>query len=141
MGMGISLDEVHRMHNKDDKPFERRTYPLIEDFDQPLTRNNCESVIREAGLAVPPKSACWFCPFLKPSNWAEMRRDHPALFMKCVELERAINAKRIQRGLNKVWLTRFNMPLDQAVLQAQDDLFGNGAFEDDPECDNGVCFV
>lgn len=141
MGMGISLDEVHRMHNKDDKPYERRTYPLIEDFAQPLTRNNCETVIREAGLPVPPKSACWFCPFLKPSNWAEMRRDHPALFMKCVELERTINAKRIQRGLNKVWLTRFNMPLDQAVLQAQDDLFGNGAFEDDPECDNGVCFV
>jgi hypothetical protein len=142
MGMGISLDEVHRMHNKNDKPYERRTYPLIEDFAQPLTRNNCETVIREAGLVVPPKSACWFCPFLKPSNWAEMRRDHPALFLKCVELERTINAKRVERGLNLVWLTRFNKPLDVAIAEAQEDLFGGlSGFEDDAECDNGVCFV
>lgn len=141
MGMGISLDEIHRMHNKNDKPFERRTYPLIEDFERPLTRNNCEAIIREAGLVVPPKSACWFCPFLKPSNWAEMRRDHPALFLKCVELEREINRKRVERGLSLVWLTRFNKPLDEAIGAAQEDLFGAFDELDDAECDNGVCFV
>lgn len=140
LGMGISLDEVHRMHNKNDKPYEHRTYPLIEDLERPYTRGNCEQVIRDAGLPVPPKSACWFCPFLKPSNWAEMRRDHPDLFQRNVELERVINGKRQARGLSPVWLTRFNKPLDVAIREAQEDLFGNSEL-DDAECDNGVCFV
>lgn len=58
--LGISYDELHRM-----KPARKawviNEYPLV---DMRLTREDCISIIENAGLPVPEKSSCWFCPFL-----------------------------------------------------------------------------
>lgn len=89
--IGISTDEIERMHNRREERAERVEYPLI---DLRLDRSACAQIIRDAGLPVPPKSACYFCPFHRPSTWAEQRRDEPELFWKAVALERTLNRRR-----------------------------------------------
>lgn len=55
--IGISADEQRRAKLSSD-PLEVKRYPLIE---LGLSRQDCEAIIRDAGLPVPPKSGCWFC--------------------------------------------------------------------------------
>ncbi|MFI5960467.1 phosphoadenosine phosphosulfate reductase [Cryptosporangium sp. NPDC051539] len=134
VAVGISIDEFERAHNRREEPAERVVYPLL---DLRLSRADCAQIIRRAGLPIPPKSACWFCPFHRPATWAEMRRDEPALFARSVDLERLLNERRALLGKDPVYLTRFNMPLDQAIGTAQDTLpFPT----DDITCDNGMCW-
>jgi hypothetical protein len=134
VAIGISTDEIQRVNNGRESAYERIEYPLI---DMRLDRSACAQIISGAGLPVPPKSACFFCPFHRTQTWAEMRRDEPGLFAKSVELERTLNARRDMRGKDHVWLTRFNKPLDEAVIEAQTPLFHDG-----PEgCDEGYCWT
>lgn len=138
VGIGISLDEIERVNNRRAMPYEQPVYPLLE-LDPPLRRQDCERVIRAAGLPVPPKSACWFCPFRRPQIWAETRRDRPEVFERACALEDLLNQRRTALGKAPVYLTRFNRPLRAAVAVAQDML--PGLFDDEPLCDNGACFT
>ncbi|MFY1688038.1 phosphoadenosine phosphosulfate reductase [Plantactinospora sp. WMMB782] len=138
VGIGISLDEIERVNNRRAEPYERPVYPLL-DHRPPLRRYDCERIIRAAGLPVPPKSACWFCPFRRPSTWAETRRDRPEVFARACALEDLLNERRQMLGKDPVYLTRFNRPLAEAVAEAQDML--PGLFDDEPLCDNGACFT
>lgn len=97
--IGFSWDEIERLGNKRASKRSAPVYPLI---DRRLTREDCKRLIERAGLAVPPKSSCFFCPFHRPSAWARMRRDEPELFQKSVELERMINDKRLAMGRDAV---------------------------------------
>ena len=144
VGIGISLDEIQRVNNRRAMPYEMTVYPLL-DQQPPLRRYDCQQIIAAAGLPVPPKSACWFCPFHRPDTWAEMRRDRPELFDRACTLEGLLNARRAALGKDPVWLTRFNRPLAHAVRAAQDMLpgFDLPGFDpaDDAACDNGACFT
>lgn len=137
VAVGISRDEWHRAHNRRVNPYERVVYPLL---DLGLDRSACMHIIRDAGLSVPGKSACWFCPFRRPSAFAEMRRDNPDLFARACALEDLLNERRRALGKDPVWLTRFNAPLADAVAAAQDTLPGLDV-TDDATCDNGACFT
>jgi hypothetical protein len=121
-------------------PYERPVYPLL-DHNPPLRRLDCERVIRAAGLPVPSKSACWFCPFRRPSTWAETRRDRPEMFHRACALEDLLNQRRTALGKDPVWLTRFNRPLAEAIGTAQDMLPGFAESDDGAACDNGACFT
>lgn len=138
VGVGISLDEVHRANARRAEPYERITYPLL---DLHIRRSDCPGIIRSAGLPVPPKSACWFCPFHQTARWTDMRRDRPDLFDRACDLEDLLNARRDALGKDHVYLTRFGIPLRRAVPNAPDLL----PLEwDDPhngECDSGWCFT
>ncbi|WP_428963925.1 phosphoadenosine phosphosulfate reductase [Micromonospora fluostatini] len=138
VGVGISLDEIERVNNRRAEPYERPVYPLL-DHTPPLRRHDCARIIAAAGLPVPPKSACWFCPFRRPATWAETRRDRPELFQRACDLEALLNQRRTTLGKDPVWLTRFNRPLADAVGIAQDMLPGFDT--DDALCDNGACFT
>jgi hypothetical protein len=48
-------------------------YPLIE---WGMDREACKLAIREAGLPVPPKSACKFCPATQPQELHEFRKEY-----------------------------------------------------------------
>lgn len=135
--IGISTDEVHRIGNKRVEPYENPVYPLI---DLGLSRQDCKNVIRDAGLPVPPKSSCFFCPFHRPLMWAEMRRDEPELFAKSQQLEDTLNERRVTLGKDPVYLTRFNKRLSDAVAEAQTPLFTDGEFGDG-QCDEGYCWT
>lgn len=116
MLIGIALDEFSRAKTDSGKSYINLEYPLI---DQRLTRQDCIRIIEHAGLPVPPKSSCWFCPFRTLATWQKMRQERPALFSKAVELERFINEKRARRGKDQVWLSGALKPLDKATTEAK----------------------
>ena len=134
--IGISTDEFMRASNKRAEPYERPVYPLL---DLGMDRAACQKVIADAGLPVPPKSSCFFCPFHRPQMWAEMRRDEPELFFKAADLEATLIARREALGKDPVYLTRFAKPLPEAVAEAQEMLPG---FSPDMDtCDSGYCWT
>lgn len=130
--LGISLDEFQRM-NVSRKSYIENVYPLI---DLRMNRQDCMNVISGAGLPIPPKSSCWFCPFHRVSTWQEMKRDNPGLFKRAAELEDFMNERRQAIGRDKAWLTDRNKPLRLAVGDGtQPSLFG------DDMCESGYCMV
>jgi hypothetical protein len=138
VGIGISLDEIHRVNNRRAMPYEQPVYPLLE-HQPPQRRIDCERIIIAAGLPVPGKSACWFCPLHRRMYWSELRRDRPDLFERSCQLEDLLNERRSLLGRDPVWLTAGNRPL-RTFDAAQDPLPG---FESDNDgaCDNGACFT
>ena len=134
--IGISTDEIMRVGNKRAQPYERPVYPLI---DLGLDRAACQQVIADAGLPVPGKSSCFFCPFHRPHTWSEMRRDEPDLFFKAADLEATLIQRRQSLGKDPVYLTRFAKPLTEAIGEAQDMLPGFGP--DMETCDSGYCWT
>jgi hypothetical protein len=136
IGIGISVDEIHRANNRRVEPHEVIVYPLL---DLGLRRTDCARVIREAGLPVPPKSSCFFCPFHRPETWHDQRRDEPELFEKSCQLEELLNQRRDELGKDHVYLTRFAQPLRQAIPDGVDllPLFD----EADGACDSGWCMT
>jgi len=135
--IGISLDEIERAGRGRDEKWERRTYPLL---DLRLTRAHCIDIIKDAGLPVPPKSSCFFCPFHSMNVWSELRRDKPELFEKAAELEDKLIERRENRGMDPVYLTRKGKRIRLAVIEAGPSLFGDGVFNDGG-CDEGYCWV
>ncbi|WP_225846975.1 phosphoadenosine phosphosulfate reductase [Streptomyces sp. HPF1205] len=134
VGIGISLDEIDRANKRRCEPHERIEYPLLE---RGIRRIDCIRVIRSAGLPIPPKSSCWFCPFHRPEAWHEMRRTDPALFERACQLEELLNRRRDELGKDHVYLTRFGMPLRRAIPDGVDTLFD----EYDSGCDSGWCMT
>lgn len=102
VALGISLDEWHRMRTDSGVTWKQLAYPLI---DLRLDRQDCRNIIEGAGLPIPPKSACYFCPLHRFSTWQEMRHKQPALFQKACELEEMINRRRDLLGKDHVWFS------------------------------------
>jgi hypothetical protein len=127
--VGISYDEIERLGNRRPTTGEVMEYPLVD----------CKAIIVSAGLPIPPKSSCFFCPFHKPSEFSRMRRDRPELFERAVALEHTLNERRARLGKDAVYLTRFGKPLADAIQTEQDGLdFGTGPGE---TCDEGYCWT
>ncbi len=81
--LAIAYDEIERM--KDSRvDYITNLYPLI---DGRITREQCISIIEEAGLPVPPKSSCFFCPFGSLDRWRWLNEVHPDLYEKAMLLE------------------------------------------------------
>jgi hypothetical protein len=136
IGIGISVDEIHRANNRIVDPHERIVYPLL---DLGLRRIDCQRIIRDAGLPVPPKSSCYFCPFHRPETWHDMRREEPEEFEKACQLEDLLNERRDELGKDHVYLTRFNKPLREAIPDGVDLL---PMFDEaDGLCDSGWCMT
>jgi hypothetical protein len=136
VGIGISVDEIQRA--KDSTiAWQVTDHPLL---DLRLRRTDCQRIIAAAGLPVPPKSACWFCPMKRPEDWHEMRRNEPDEFNAACDLEDLLNERRESLGKDDIFFTRFAQPLRQAIPDGVDLL----PFADDPadgDCDSGYCFI
>jgi hypothetical protein len=131
VGLGISLDEYQRARSDSRVAHEVLEYPLL---DLRLTRSDCVALIGQAGLPVPPKSACWFCPFQSPASFQRMRHDDLPLYTEVVSLERMMIDRRARLGKDAVFMTRFGRPLDQVTS----DQMTLDLADWDGECD-GVC--
>ncbi|TXI25556.1 MAG: phosphoadenosine phosphosulfate reductase [Roseateles sp.] len=59
-------------------------YPLQ---DWGIDRVECLRLIASAGLPLPMKSACWFCPASKESEIVWLRDTHPTLFQRALAME------------------------------------------------------
>lgn len=128
--VGISADEVQRLSGRKPGKAHDPEYPLV---DLGLTRDDCAEIIREAGLPVPPKSSCWFCPMKSRAQWSEMKLVEPELFAKAVEMEATINKHRAEAGRDEAYFSSFLIPLSD--IPVSDD-----SLTDDP-CDTGYCMV
>ncbi|MBB4701910.1 phosphoadenosine phosphosulfate reductase [Sphaerisporangium siamense] len=136
VAIGISLDEIHRANRRRREPHELIEYPLL---DLGLRRSDCEHIITEVGLPVPPKSSCFFCPFRTVGAWRHQRKHEPELFALSVQLEEMINERRAALGRDSVYLTRYGRPLPQAIRA--DDLGDSSIDEGDGSCDSGWCMT
>lgn len=147
IGVGISVDESHRMRTDDPErfPYTKKTYPLI---DLMMNRKNCVDVISSAGLPIPPKSSCFFCPFKKPSEFVQMEKEDPILFSKVVDLENMINEKlshRVSKYSDREtaygYLTSARMPLIELVAQNKQQTKIAGFDDDVLHCESGYCMT
>jgi hypothetical protein len=135
VGLGISLDEFERMKTDSGEGLQQAEYPLIT---LRITRDQCIAIILRAGLPVPPKSSCFFCPFHRPSVWMRMRVEEPELFEQAAQVEDEINRRRAARGQGPGYLTRFGIPLRQAIGEQS-----MMQFEDEysDACESGYCMT
>lgn len=138
--LGISADEIQRAGRGANVPIEIRKYPLL---DMGLTRSDCTRIIEEAGLPVPRKSACFFCPFHSGQTWSEMRRDEPELFDQAQRLEDFLQARKKRLGLRSVFLTRKgaeNKTRLSDTFQAAENPDTESEIGSDG-CDSGFCWT
>lgn len=131
-GLGISLDEFQRARTDSGIAWQVLEYPLI---DMRLTRQDCVNIISRAGLPVPPKSSCYFCPFHSLTEWRRLKEHEPELFAKSAALEKLINTRRAGLGRDPMWLTRTLVPLEQAVQGTQHEM------DFDDACESGFCMT
>lgn len=98
-----------RKFNEADKKYENR-YPLIEDWH--WTRDDCIRAIQEAGLPLPGKSSCFFCPSMKRDEVETLKRQHPDLYRRALAIEEnAMPHLKTVKGLgrNYAWKERYGM--------------------------------
>jgi hypothetical protein len=140
LGKGISTDEPHRATPSRESDGYTSAYPLIE---LGYSRFDCLRLAVDAGLPLPPKSSCWFCPYKTTDQWITMRREHPDLFGKVAQLERHLNAKREAIGKDAIYISaigaRRRLPVDQAIPD-QLGLFPEWIDEQDG-CESGYCMT
>ncbi len=148
IGVGISVDESHRMRTDDPErfPYTIKTYPLI---DLMMNRNACIEAIARAGIPIPPKSSCYFCPYKRTSEWLEMARESPELFMKAADMEDMINVKLSQRtgsihsptGVAFGYLNKTGKPLREMLSKIDDQSKLPGIDDDPMACESGYCMT
>lgn len=132
---GISLDEWRRVRDSD-VAWILNEYPLIS---LKMSRADCEGWLRRAGLDVPPKSACVFCPFQSAESWRSLKNDGGDGWQTAVQVDLAI---RDQRPPYQLFLHRRRVPLADAVKTEIDAGFSQSSiFADESGCDSGYCFV
>lgn len=132
--LGISLDEAERMKASPEAWVTNR-WPLIE---LRLTRADCRKIIQAAGLPVPGKSACWFCPLRPVGYWQWLAASDPQRFEAAARLEDRINAANAAVGKAPGYLSSRHRPLREAFSTDQMPLWP--AEQDEEEC-GGFCFT
>ncbi len=103
--IGIHAGEVSRLLDKRGFPHPTETsryrleYPLIE---HGIYQHHCIALIQSAGLPVPAKSACFFCPNAKPSEIVALKENHPELYARSIAIEQAgLTSARKIKGLGR----------------------------------------
>jgi hypothetical protein len=97
IGYDAGPKDARRPNIPDDRHF-RYVYPLRE-FG--MDREACIREILAAGLPVPIKSACYFCPASKPAELIWLHAVHPDLFMDALRMEE--NARPKLKKIEGLW--------------------------------------
>jgi hypothetical protein len=107
--IGYDAGEGHRAIKKESEQVAKgRTahffYPLIE---WQWRREDCRAAVEDAGIPVPRKSACFFCPSSKRSEVFRLRDEYPELLKRALAIEDAAQAtvttKRGLGGKKNLW--------------------------------------
>jgi hypothetical protein len=135
--LGISWDEVQRMKPSRIK-FIANEWPLI---DLRMRRSHCLQWLKDNNFKVPPRSACYYCPFHSDAEWREIKNNAPEDFKKAIEFDKQIRAKFLKYDKIKmeVYLHRSCKPLDQIDFENDIDK-GQQVFNFQNECE-GLCGV
>jgi len=127
--LGIDVGESHRATLSSINGVENR-YPLIE---REIDRNGCIEIIKSHGLPIPIKSGCIICPYQGVAQLKELRRRHPDLFCKVVELENRNNQYRISKGKKPCYALK--KPISKIVNEPDAYLFEELSY---PPCNCGL---
>lgn len=112
--IGYTTDEAHRLRVSDSQ-WANNHYPLC--FDVPMRRADCRRLIRDFGLPVPHKSACYMCPHRTNEEWRVIRDYAPEQWQQAVAIDAEIRSND-QRG--GVYLHRSLVPLAEANIDSLD---------------------
>ena len=98
--IGFDADEPQRAKESPDARFVNR-FPLLE---WNWGREECERAIVRAGLPLPGKSACFFCPSSTKPDVRQLKREYPELLDRAIEMERrALPMMTDIDGLGRHW--------------------------------------
>lgn len=106
----------YKAEGKASEGFENR-FPLI---DWNWNREDCEREILAAGLPVPIKSSCFFCPAMKKAEVDWLATHHPDLTAQALELERLAQERGLRKvkGLGRNWNWTDYLAAQAAELEA-----------------------
>lgn len=140
--IGISIDEVQRA-----KPSRvdwiKTRWPLL--YDIPMRRSEIQQWLEANGFSIPRKSACVFCPYRQPIEYANWRENEPEVFAEAVawdELLRSGATGRLKGMQGEAFIWKDLKPLRELPsveeLESRDDaqldMFNDG-------CETGMCGV
>lgn len=114
--IGYDASEDRRAKIATDKKYNYR-YPLIE---WGWTRRDCIDVIKFAGLPLPGKSACFFCPSSKAQEVKQLAKDYPELAARAVAMEKNAHLTDI-KGLGRNFAWGDLLAFDDAQVKMFDD--------------------
>ena len=98
--IGYDADEERRAKDYEDKKYDFK-YPLIE---WGMGRDECVQSIIDAGLTLPGKSACFFCPSSKPKEIRQLKHKFPDLLKRAIAMEEnAFENLTSVKGLGRNW--------------------------------------
>lgn len=114
--IGYDANEQHRADNaakREDKKYDH-IYPLIEwQWD----REDCIEVIKQSGVKVPSKSACFFCPSSRPKEIVQLYEEYPDLLQRALAIEEQAELTSIKGlGRNYAWSEVVRMHKAQMTL-------------------------
>lgn len=132
--IGISKDEIQRMKESRESWIQHR-FPLV---DMDMRRDQCLKWIKDKGYPLPPRSACWFCPYHSNKEWRRLRDEEPEEFAKAIELDKQIR-DGVYKVENQLFLHPKRVPLDEVDLRSAEEK-GQTSFDFLSECD-GMCGV
>jgi hypothetical protein len=129
--LGISLDEAMRIKPSRDA-WITNEFPLC---DLTMRREDCQKVLRDAGLGEFRKSACVFCPYRSDAEWLRLQRDDPKGWKEACEFDELVRNSTKAGIRNPIFVHRTLKPLREVKFSdpETDGLFGN-------EC-SGICGV
>lgn len=124
--LGISKDEVHRAKPSDLK-WASISFPLL---DLGLSRSDCITLVKAAGLPEPPRSSCWMCAFRSDAEWRSLRDRGDGDWEKAVALDESIRNNGVA---GKLYIHRTAKPLAEVAFkhEGQGDIFDM--------CEEGRC--
>jgi hypothetical protein len=113
---GISVDEIKRCRLSRNA-WSINCYPLIEDFNPPMSREDCKKWCLDNGYKEPPRSACVGCPYKTDHEWRLLKLNHPEMFQEAVEFDKQIRHKN---GMKQPCFLHFScVPLDEVAFDSK----------------------
>lgn len=123
--IGYDAGETRRVKSTS-MPRSTLWYPLIEWL---WGRDECVAAIERAGMRVPPKSSCFFCPSMKKSEILALSDDLKA---RAIAIEGNANLTQV-KGLGRSFAWRALIQADAAQVR----MFPESAVEDCMMCADG----
>ena len=136
--IGISWDELQRAKESRVAWYQHR-WPLLENR---FTRAQCLKWMEDNGFPVPPRSACYYCPFHSDTEWRNLRDNDPISFGKAIKFDADLrNAFKTHDRFTRmeVYLHGSGLPLDEVDFDNDTDR-GQSTFDFQTECE-GMCGI
>jgi hypothetical protein len=113
--IGFGADELRRAKPYEDEKY-RNWYPLV---DWGWDRTECVKAIERAGLDVPPKSACFYCPASTKQDVKVLAESNPELLQRAIAMEENARGLVKIKGLGRHWSWKdlTNAPEEHCIEQ------------------------